>query len=79
MQTLRIEVNSSIHDHVMFFLENLPKNLIRISHETPKEAHEKNPIRDQVADLMARNHHLHPFDAIDDPVAWQHKVRDEWE
>jgi len=34
MQTLRIEVSNSIYEHILFFLQNLPKNLITISHET---------------------------------------------
>ena len=34
MQPLRIEVSNSIYEHILFFLQNLPKNLINISHET---------------------------------------------
>lgn len=34
MQTLKIEVSNSIYEHILFFLQNLPKNLINISHET---------------------------------------------
>ena len=34
MQTLKIEVSNSIYEHILFFLQSLPKNLINISHET---------------------------------------------
>ena len=34
MQRLTIEVNSSIYEHIIFFLQSLPKNLITILHET---------------------------------------------
>jgi hypothetical protein len=34
MQTLKIEVSNSIYEHIIFFLQSLPKNLINISHET---------------------------------------------
>ena len=34
MQTLRIEVSNSIYEHILFFLQNLPKNLINIYYET---------------------------------------------
>ena len=34
MQTLKLEVNNSIYEHIIFFLQNLPKNLINISYET---------------------------------------------
>ena len=33
MQTLKIEVSNSIYEHIIFFLQSLPKNLISISHE----------------------------------------------
>ncbi len=33
MQTLKIEVSNSIYEHIIFFLQSLPKNLINISHE----------------------------------------------
>jgi len=34
MKTLKIEVSNSIYEHIIFFLQSLPKNLINISHET---------------------------------------------
>ena len=34
MRTLKIEVSNSIYEHIIFFLQSLPKNLINISHET---------------------------------------------
>ena len=30
MRTIRIDISSSIYDHIMFFLKSLPKNLINI-------------------------------------------------
>ena len=41
-QRIQLDISNDIFDKVMFFLENLPKNLIRISNETapikPKES-----------------------------------------
>ena len=41
-QRIELDVSNDIFDKVMFFLENLPKNLVRISNETtpikPKES-----------------------------------------
>ena len=34
MQRVQLDISSDIFDKVMFFLENLPKNLVRISNET---------------------------------------------
>ncbi len=39
MYKVTLEINSSIYSHIMFFLENLPKNLVNIKQEvkTKKE------------------------------------------
>ena len=41
-QRIQLDISNDIFDKVMFFLENLPKNLVRISNETapikPKES-----------------------------------------
>jgi len=43
MRTLKIEVSNSIYEHIIFFLQSLPKNLINISYETkPMTTLEKN-------------------------------------
>ncbi|HIP26904.1 MAG TPA: hypothetical protein EYG80_04540 [Flavobacteriaceae bacterium] len=42
MQTLKIEVSNSIYEHIIFFLQSLPKNLINISYEIePTSIHTK--------------------------------------
>ena len=33
-QRIQLDISSDVFDKVMFFLENLPKNLVRISTET---------------------------------------------
>ena len=33
MQKITLEINNSIYDYIMFFLENIPKNLVNISNE----------------------------------------------
>ena len=33
MHKITLEVNNSIYAHIMFFLENLPKNLVNIKQE----------------------------------------------
>jgi len=34
MYRVTLEINSLIYEHIMFFLENLPKNLLNIQQET---------------------------------------------
>ncbi len=33
MQKITLEINNSIYDYIMFFLENFPKNLVSIKKE----------------------------------------------
>jgi len=33
MQKITLEINNSIYDYIMFFLENIPKNLVKIKEE----------------------------------------------
>ena len=33
MQKITLEINNSIYDYIMFFLENIPKNLLNIKKE----------------------------------------------
>jgi len=33
MQKVTLEINNSIYDYIMFFLENIPKNLLNIKKE----------------------------------------------
>ena len=33
MQKITLEINNSIYDYIMFFLENIPKNLVSIRKE----------------------------------------------
>ncbi|MEA2029904.1 MAG: hypothetical protein U9N49_13160 [Campylobacterota bacterium] len=42
MYSIKIDINPAIYEHIMFFLKNLPKNMIRISfdekeHTTPTQ------------------------------------------
>jgi len=33
MKTIKIEVNEKIYDYIIFFLKNLPKNMVKIYEE----------------------------------------------
>lgn len=39
MHTIKLSINSSIYEHIMFFLKSLPKNMVNIEIETN---HDKN-------------------------------------
>ena len=38
MQKVTLEINNSIYDYIMFFLENIPKNLLNIKKEIKERA-----------------------------------------
>ena len=37
MQKVTLEINNSIYDYIMFFLENIPKNLVNIKKRLNQE------------------------------------------
>jgi len=50
MYRITLEINSSIYEHIMFFLENLPKNLVNIKQE--REIKIKKPIEKSTVSKM---------------------------
>ncbi len=79
MQTLKIEVSNSIYEHILFFLQSLPKNLINISHETKATLAPKKSIKNDIKELFSTNSNIQLFQEIKEPVEWQKSMRDEWE
>jgi hypothetical protein len=79
MRTLKIEVSESIYEHIIFFLRNLPKNLIRVSDDKEVVSYKNNNnIKKRVEELFNSNN-IQTFQNIKDPLTWQKSVRDEWE
>ena len=67
MQQITININPSIYEHIMFFLQNLPKNLVDI--EEPKKVSPlAQPSKKAFGILKGK---------IKDPVSWQREIREE--
>lgn len=66
MHQITININQSIYEHIMFFLKNLPKNLIDIQSETKV----KNLSTSMKAFGILKGR-------IKDPVQWQKDIREE--
>jgi len=67
MQQITININPSIYEHIMFFLQNLPKNLVDI--EQPKKTSPlSQPSKKAFGILKGK---------IKDPVLWQREIREE--
>ncbi len=68
MQQITININPSIYEHIMFFLQNLPKNLIDIQTQNIKRMPSKAPTSKAFGILNGK---------IKDPVEWQRAIREE--
>ncbi len=80
MKRLEIEVSESIYDHILFFLNSLPKHLIHLSSkEDPVSPILTHSQKSQIRDHLERHQDIRAFDTIDNPIEWQRKMRDEWE
>ncbi len=69
MQQITININPSIYEHIMFFLQNLPKNLIDIQAQNIKQVPSKTSASSKAFGLLDGK--------IKDPVAWQKAMREE--
>ena len=70
-QRIQLDISSDIFDKVMFFLENLPKNKIRLNFDTSPKKENKHDIFSQTAGLLSSQNI--------DPIAWQNQMRSEWD
>ena len=69
MQQITININPSIYEHIMFFLQNLPKNLIDIQSQNIKQIPSKTSTSSKAFGLLNGK--------IKDPVEWQRAIREE--
>jgi hypothetical protein len=67
MQQIIININPSISEHIMFFLKNLPKNLVNIESNT--EISLSTHISEKAFGILK--------DRVKDPVQWQREIREE--
>jgi len=69
MQQITINVNPSIYEHIMFFLQNLPKNLVDIESSDKTYLKYKPSKKSEVFGILKGK--------IEDPVQWQRELREE--
>ena len=62
MQRIQLDISSDILDKVMFFLENLHKNKIRLNFDTSPKKENQSDIFSQTAGLLSSQNI--------DPIAW---------
>jgi len=77
MKTLKIEVSNSIYEHIIFFLQSLPKNLINISHESkPMATLEKNPENKSLRGIFQS--YADPEKQVLEDDAWKNHVLEKY-
>jgi len=67
MRQITINISPSIYEHIMFFLQNLPKNLIDIQPQ-PQISSPSKPSVNAFGILKGK---------IKDPMEWQRTIREE--
>ncbi len=70
-QRIQLDVSSDIFDKVMFFLENLPKNKVKLNFDFSPKKEKKDDIFSKTAGLLSSQQI--------DPIAWQNQIRSEWD
>jgi len=76
MKTIKIDINDSVYEHILFFLKSLPSNLVKIQELNNKES--KIDTKKRIEEIFSKND-IVAFKDIEDPVKWQRELRDEWE
>jgi len=79
VKKLEIEVSESIYEHILFFLNSLPKNLIHLTLKEEKSLPLQRSTKEQIQTLFKQNSTIAPFGMIQDPIKWQKEMRSEWE
>ena len=75
MHTIKLEVQDSIYEHIMFLLKNINKREIEIisDDEFKKTVNTKMKMEE-----LFKHKNVNLFESIEDPVSWQKNQRDEW-
>ncbi|NKQ41623.1 MAG: hypothetical protein HF962_08660 [Sulfurovum sp.] len=73
-QRVQLDISSDIFDKVMFFLENLPKNKVKLNLLNSS----KDSLDDEGTNIFSKTAGLLSSHTID-PLAWQKEMRREWD
>ncbi len=71
MHTIKLTVEDSIYNHIMFLLKSLNKKDIKIIEDRVTTNKETN--------INFSKYKVKAFQNIEDPVKWQQEIREEWD
>ena len=75
MHTVKLKVEDSIYQNIMFILKNLHVKGLEIEEITESET--LNNTKTKIQELFS-NKKVDTFKTIEDPMQWQKQQRDEW-
>jgi len=75
MHKVTLEINSSVYDKIMFFLDNLPKNMVQIKTNQEFPTSVQTPIEDKLKTLQGLGKEL--YQGVDSD-RYIKDLRDEW-
>lgn len=75
MHTIKLKVEDSLYENIMFLLSNLKVKGLEI--EEIKEVKDLNQTKSKIKELF-ENKKVEAFKSISDPMQWQKQQRDEW-
>jgi hypothetical protein len=67
MKTLQIEVSDSIYEHILFFLQNLPKDKIKISNNIQLDKPSISSTKEKIKELF-ESKEIELFKKIEEPL-----------
>ena len=74
MHRLVLDVNDSVMDKIIYFLNHLPKKDVKIIQDEKINLQKSS---DRIIDFS--KYDIEAFKSINDPVAWQKDQRSEWD
>ncbi|RLA07963.1 MAG: hypothetical protein DRQ51_04305 [Gammaproteobacteria bacterium] len=75
MKSVNLQIDDNIYNNVMFLLNNLKLNGLKVIEKKQKRA--KTTTKNSIKEFFATKN-VDVFKAIDDPMQWQKQQRDEW-
>ena len=79
MRTLQLKIDNNVYDTLLAMLKGLPEDKINIIEDEQEDTNLSDTAKMEAHDIMAYSGKIKSFDGIKDPVAWQRKVRSEWD
>lgn len=79
MKTLRLNIEDNLYETLLPMLKGLPEEKIEIIEQQSEKRSLSNSDKERPFNIMQYTGKIKSFSKINDPVAWQKKIRSEWD